>query len=61
MDDLSELCAYNNNNQEPVFWCIKKNGAVQETFASSRVRVSVSKLMKFDLVSPSAFWTIGSD
>ena len=53
----------NNNKQEPVFWCIIKKGAVQEPFASHRVCkcVSVRKLMKSDLVSPSAVWTIEFD
>ena len=54
MDDLSELSVLNNNKQEPVFWCIIKKGAVQEPFANHRVGVSVRKLMKSDLVSPSA-------
>ena len=50
-----------NNKQEPVLWCIIKKGAVQEPFASHRARVSVRKLMKSDLVSPSAVWTIEFD
>ena len=45
-----------NNNQEPVFWCIIKKGVVQEPFANHRVGVSVRKLMKSNLVSPSAVW-----
>lgn len=50
-----------NNKKEPVLWCIIKKGAVQEPFASHRVRVSVRKLMKSDLLSPSAVWTIEFD